>query len=201
MRSLRFLTVLTGVVTAGLLVAGPASAGTAPASHQHSLKGSTSVTTAPGIAAALLSEGVVPLPVSKTGFKIGFTGGLSATYRFSITGGDPSLSPAGGDIYHSGGIDFVSASGKYLEIGDFDISLNTGKIYATQVDFATARIPVLDLGLSGLKVTHHGDETILTGITLRLDPVAAGALDSTFHLALPTDGSLVFGSATVILRS
>jgi hypothetical protein len=42
---------------------------------------------------------------------------------------------------------------------------------------------------------------VLSGITLRLDPVAAQALDKTFGINLPTDGSLVFGTARVILRS
>jgi hypothetical protein len=56
---------------------------------------------------------------------------------------------------------------------------------------------VLDLDLSGLQVKTTATRTVLTGITVKLDPAAAGALNATFGLALPTDGSLVFGTARV----
>ena len=126
-------------------------------------------------------------------------GGLDVTYRFPITGGNPNLAGPSGDIFHSGGIDFVGR-GKHLEIGKFDIDLAAGKIFADQVNFASGRIAVLDLDLSGLKVTSPHGSTVLSGISVKLDPAAAGALNSTFGLALPADGSLVFGSAVVTLK-
>jgi hypothetical protein len=148
----------------------------------------------------LLGAGVLPLPVPKTSFRIGCSaGGLNVTYGFPITGGNPNLAGPSGDILHAGGIDFVSLR-NHLEIGRFDIDLAAGKIFATQVNFAPARIPVLDLNLSKLKVTTKGKTTVLTGVTVNLDPAAAAALNSTFHIALPTNGSLVFGSAAITLR-
>ena len=42
---------------------------------------------------------------------------------------------------------------------------------------------------------------MLSGITLRLDPVAARALNATFGLKLPTDGSLTFGHAQVAINN
>jgi hypothetical protein len=192
---------LCAVAGALLLAAAPASAATVhQQSHRDTLRGTTTVTTAPGIATTLIHAGVVPLPVPPTQFSVRFSGGLTVSYGFPITGGNPSLSPLAGDIFHVGGIDFVSVRGQHLEIGKFDIALSTGKIYATQVNFAASRIAVLDLNLSHLKVCHHGNATVLTGITLRLDPAAAGALNATFGLALPANGSLVFGTATVVLR-
>jgi hypothetical protein len=191
------------IAVSGMLLLGAVATATpaaaAPRPSSAALRGTTSVTTAPGIALALIKGGVLPLPVPSTGFGLGFSGGLTATYRFPITGGDPNLAGPSGDILHSGGIDFVSL-GKHLEIGKFDIDLAAGKIYADQVNFKPARIPVLDLNLSGLKVATPAGSTVLSGISVKLDPAAAGALNSTFGLALPTDGSLVFGSAVVTLK-
>jgi hypothetical protein len=199
----RALWAALGVAMSGLLLwTVPASAATVQGQwHQPGLRGTTAVTTAPGIAGTLVGAGVLPLPVPPTRFRTSFSGGLTVTYGFPITSGNPTLSPPGGDILHSGGIDFVSLRGKHLGIGKFDIALAAGKIYATQVNFTAARIPVLDLDLSGLKVAHDGRVTVLSGITLRLDPAAAGALNTTFGLSLPADGSLVFGTATVTLRA
>ena len=58
---------------------------------------------------------------------------------------------------------------------------------------------MLDLDLSKLTVSHSGRDTVLSGIVAKLDPAAAGALNSTFGIALPTDGSLTFGTARVRL--
>lgn len=189
---------LVGMLLVGLIAtAAPASAATnARASH---LSGTTAVTTAPGVAGTLLRAGILPLPVPPTGLGISIRHGLAVTYRFPITGGNPDLAGPSGDIRHSGGINFISRRG-HLEIGRFDIDLAAGKIFATQVNFAPARIPVLDLHLSGPKVTSRDHATVLTGIIVTLDPVAAGALNSTFGLTLPTDGSLRFGSAVITLR-
>lgn len=74
-------------------------------------------------------------------------------------------------------------------------------VYATEVNFKPGRVAVLSLDLSHLKVTKRSNgDTKLSNITARLDPAAAGALNSTFGIALPTDGSLVFGSAAVTLK-
>ena len=82
----------------------------------------------------------------------------------------------------------------------FDIDLAAGKVFATQINGAAGRVAILDLDLSKLVVKSEFGATVLTNITVRLDPAAAGALNSTFGLALPTDGSLVFGSAVVTLK-
>lgn len=201
MRSRRLLIALTAALTAVLaLTAAPASANPAKAQGPKTLFGDTRVTTAPGIAGALIGAGVVPLPVTPgTGFEL-TTDPLAATYRFPITGGNPNLAGPSGDILHRGGINFVSPSAS-LEIGKFDIDLAAGKVFATEINRAPGRIAVLDLDLSGLKVVTRGNATILSGITVKLDPAAAGALNATFGLGLPENGSLVFGSATVTLRS
>ncbi len=194
----RLVLPLSGLLLVGAIAtAVPASA---TVTGKPALRGSTSVTTAPGIATALLRGGVLPLPTRGTGFSIGLRGGVNVTYRFAITGGNPNLAAPSGDILHSGGIDFVGR-GRHLEIGRFDIDLAAGKIYADQVNYAAGRIAVLDLDLSHLKVTRPHGSTVLSGISVKLDPAAAGALNGTFGLALPADGSLVFGSAVVRLNA
>jgi hypothetical protein len=199
-RAITAAVVAAGVVFAGLVA--PAEARSEHHRHEHrSGLGSTTVTTAPGIAGALIGAGVAPLPVPpRTGFRVSFKDGLAVSYRFPITSNTANLAQGSGDINHAGGILFVSGKAK-LEIGKFDIDLAAGKIYARQVNFAPARIAVLDLDLSGLQVrTGRDDSTVLSGIGLDLDPVAAGALNSTFGLSLPTDGSLRFGTARVVIK-
>lgn len=199
-RSTRLTLALTGSVLAAMLATtAPAVAASAP-QHTDRLSGTTAVTTAPGIAATLLRAGVLPLPVPPTKFAIGYRLGLTVTYGFRITGGNPDLAGPSGDIQHSGGIYFTSRR-KHLEIGRFDIDLAAGKICATEINFKPGRIPVLDLNLSKLTVSSRNGATVLSGIGLRLDPAAAGALNATFGLALPTNGSLTFGTAVVTLRA
>jgi hypothetical protein len=87
-----------------------------------------------------------------------------------------------------------------LAISNFDIDLAAGKVFATKVNGAPARVAVLDLNLSALKVATSKRGTVLTGITVTLDSEAASALNATFaNLNLPA--GLAFGSATVTLRS
>ena len=197
-----FLTLMSSAVALVMSTAGSASAApvTSSVSHAVTLAGTTSVTTAPGIAGTLVRAGVIPLPVPGTSFRPGYNRGLNVTYGFRIVGGNPDLAGPSGDILHSGGTYFSSLRGKHLEIGKFDIDLAAGKIFATEVNFASTRIPVFDLVLTNLKVTTKAGSTVLSGIFLRLDPVAAGALNATFGINLPTDGSLTFGSAVVTLR-
>lgn len=191
--------------TGSVALAGPASASTRHAPKTSvsapALSGTTTVTTGKGIASTLLKAGILPLPTANTGFGLKIFGGLAVSYKFPITSGNPDLAGPSGDIFHKGGINFVSLRGKKLEIGKFDISLADKKVYATEINFKPGRIAVLDLDLSNLKVTksRNGD-TNLSNITARLDPAAAGALNSTFGIALPADGSLVFGSAAVTLK-
>ncbi len=214
-RTLPFaVAVVAAAVAVPLVTMGPASAATRSTARSSSstswhdatlrhagLKGTTSVTTAPGIATALLHGGVLPLPVVPgTSLRVTRLSPLQVTYGFPVTGGQPDLAGPSGHVYHSGGIYFASRKA-HLEIGRFDIDLAKGKIFARQVNFAAARIPVLDLDLSGLKVTTSHGRTVLSGIVVRLDGAAASALNATFGLALPTDGSLVFGTARVALRT
>jgi len=180
----------------------PAAAGHVLRHHamSHSSLGATTVTTAPGIATTLLKAGILPLPVARTGVGLSFRDGLQVSYRFPITASTADLATASGDIDHAGGILFAGRHAR-LEVGRFDIDLAAGKVFATEVNYAAGRVALLDLDLSRLQVGSGADgSTVLSGITVRLDPEAAGALNTTFGIALPADGSLVFGTAKVVLR-
>lgn len=161
--------------------------------------GTTTVTTAPGVAEALLKSGIVPLPAPGTTFGVKYRNGVLVSYGFPITGSTADLTAGTGDITHSGGIVFVG-KGKTLAVQDFDIDLAAGKVFATTVNGAAARVPLLDLDLAKVRVGMVGTTTVVSGVGLELDPVAAGVLNSTFGSTLPTDGSLVFGTATIRIR-
>ena len=200
----RVMATALGVGVASIIALAPAAgahAGGYATAAQSSRLGATTVTTAPGIAATLLRSGVAPLPVlPPTGVRVSLRHGLQVSYSFPVTSSTANLGSGTGDILHAGGIYFLSRNA-HLEIGKFDIDLAAGKVFATEVNFAAARIPVLDLDLSGLTVhTRANGATVLSGISVTLDPAAANALNATFGLGLPTNGSLVFGSAQVVLR-
>ncbi len=204
MRRLRLMATAIGVGIASMIALAPAAGahpGVGSRAATYSRLGATSVTTTPGIATTLLRAGIAPLPVlPNTGIAISLRSGLQVSYSFPITSSTADLPTASGDIRHAGGIYFLSRRA-HLEIGKFDIDLTAGKVYATEIDFAPGRIPVLDLDLSGLTVSTRADgATVLSGITVRLDAAAAGALNATFDVNLPTDGSLVFGTARVVLN-
>lgn len=200
-RGLRVITgaLVIGALAATGLVAAPAAS--AHPSYRSTSLGTTTVTTVDGIATTLIRAGVLPLPVlPRTGFGVSLRGGLTVSYGFPIVSNTADLGAGTGDILHAGGVRFVSHRAS-LEIGRFDIDLAAGKVFATEVNFAPARIAVLDLDLSGLSVgTGRDGSTVLSGITATLDGAAAGALNATFGLALPTDGSLEFATAKVVLR-
>src|SRR5689334_24937058 len=117
MRGFKYLaaaTAVTGMLTGSAATAAsaaparPAEAQAAAAVHLRG--GATAVTTAPGIAAALLKNGIVPLatwPGSQS-VQVGQSG-PAVRFAFPVTGGRVSLSPLGGQVYHRGGILFVNA--------------------------------------------------------------------------------------------
>lgn len=197
-RTIAAVAVTAASLAGGAALAAPADAVT-PAHTDSGLHGYTEVVTAPGIASTLVGAGVVPLPVKTTRYGVSGSGAdAQATYRFAIRGGNPNLSVPKGDIYHRGGIDFASVSAQ-LAVTGFDINLKAGKIYATSVGYKHAKVALLDLDLSGAQITKHNGRTTIADVGLKLDPVAAGVLNQTFGLDLPTDGSLVFGTGTVVV--
>jgi Htaa len=186
----------------GLGGAAAASAATA-APHGNQVRltgGDTSVTTAPGIAAALLSHGIVPLAVLPGTQGASISGGnVAVTFTFPVTGGWVNLATLHGRIDHSGGILFIDPStGQQIEVSDFVIHVNQGVLTAEVNGSPGTRVPLLNLSLAHATV-HPGRGMVqISGIVLTLTKTAASALDSTFGTTLFTAG-LELGTASTTL--
>jgi len=163
--------------------------------------GDTSVTTAPGIATALLSHGIVPLAVLPGTEGASISGGnVAVRFTFPVTGGWVNLATLHGTIYHSGGILFIAPStGKQIEVSNFVISVHQGVLSAEVNGNPSVRVPLLNLSLAHAKV-HTSRKTVqISGIVLTLTSAAASALDSTFGTTLFTAG-LELGTASTTLH-
>jgi hypothetical protein len=163
--------------------------------------GQTSVTTAPGIAAALLGHGIVPL-ATLPGTEGASTGksGIAVTFAFPVTGGSVNLKQLTGTIGHSGGIVFIApATGKQLAVSDFVINLKQKVLTAIVNGNPKERVPLLSLSLASATVVASRHAVRVSGIVTRLTKTAASALDATFGTSLFTPG-LELGTASTLVR-
>jgi hypothetical protein len=185
-----------GAVSASAATRAPES------SHQVWLTGGdTSVTTAPGIAAALLNNGIVPLATlpGTEGASIG-GGGVAVRFTFPVTGGWLNAATLHGTIWHQGGILFVDPStGKQIEVSDFVISVHQGVLTAEVNGNPKVRVPLLSLSLAHASIHAGWHYVQISGIVLKLTSAAASALDATFSTSLFTPG-LELGTASTLLR-
>ncbi len=206
MRRFRFLAALTMI--AGL-VGGSAVAASAATSHSGAqaawavhLKGkATTVTTAPGIAPALLKNGIVPLATAPgTQTVVVPKTGPAARFTFPVTGGSVTLSPLGGKINHAGGILFVNVTnGKTIQVSQFTINLSRGNLTGIVNGNPQARVPLFTLDLSHAKITAGEHTVTARGIVVKLTPVAAKALNAALGTNL-FSGGLTLGTAGTVLQ-
>lgn len=163
--------------------------------------GATSVTTAPGIAAALLGHGIVPLATlpGTQGAQIGASG-VAVRFTFPVTGGWLNAATLHGTIWHQGGILFIDpATGKQIEVSNFVISVHQGVLTAEVNGNSKVRVPLLYLSLAHATI-HAGRHYVqIDGIVLTLTGTAASALDATFGTTLFKAG-LELGTASTVLR-
>lgn len=124
--------VLAGLVigpVAGTVSASAASPQTRAPQWAHQMRltgGDTSVTTAAGIAAALLGHGIVPIATlpGTEGARIGGSG-VTIRFTFPVTGGWLNAARLRGTIWHKGGILFADVpAGKQILVSDFVISVH-----------------------------------------------------------------------------
>jgi hypothetical protein len=209
MRGFRRLAVVAAIV--GLAgSAATATAASAATSHTaggraaaavHLKGGATAVTTAPGIAPALLKNGIVPFATApgtesvvlpRTGPPVRFT--------FPVTGGSVTLSPLGGKIDHAGGILFVNVTnGKTIQVSRFTINLSRGNLTGIVNANPQARVPLFNLDLSHAKLTAGQHTVTARGIVVKLTSVAAKALNAALGTKL-FSGGLTLGTAGTLLR-
>ena len=204
-----FKKLAVAAATAGLLVgaaAGAASAATAGSQPTRAAAvrltgGQTSVTTAPGIAGALLKNDIVPIAtLPGTEGASSNRGGVYVQFGFPVTGGSVNLSKLTGTIDHRGGILFIDpATGKQIAVSNFIINVGQGDLTAIVNGNPKARVPLLSLGLDHAKITVSRHAVKITGIVVRFTKVAAAALDATFGTTLFT-GGLELGTASTLIR-
>ena len=153
------------------------------------------VTTAPGIAGALLKNGIVPIATWPGTQAVKFArSGPAVRFAFPVTGGRASLSPLGGRVYHRGG-----KNGKEVLVSRFTINLSKGDLTGIVNGNPKARVPLFNLDLSHAKLAAGKHVVVAKGIGLKLTKVAAGALNAALGTKLFSTG-LGLGSARTVLR-
>ena len=208
MRGFRYLAAATAIT--GLLAGSAATAASAATSQPpraqaaaavHLRGGATAVTTAPGIAAALLNNGIVPLATWPGSQSVqADKSGPAVRFAFPVTGGRVSLSPLGGQVYHRGGILFVNAkNGKQVEVSRFTIDLAHADLTGIVNGNPKARVPLFRLDLSHAKLAAGKHIVTARGIGLKLTSAAAKALNAALGTKLFSAG-LSLGTASTLLR-
>ena len=184
-------------VMALLSVSGTAAAGAAPGTvHLNGVR--TSLTTDRGTTAALVSHGILPLPVGPATVTPVARGGLALRYGFAITGGRVDAETLAGRIRHSGGIRFLNvANGRTLTLTNFTIviSAHPGLTAVVNGD-PRARVRILNLDLSNAGVAKHVPWVRVSGVDATLTTTAATALNgalgvSLFHRGIPLGTAVV----------
>jgi hypothetical protein len=204
-----FQRLATAITAAALLTLSAAAAAPAATAHQaagHATRvqvrgGHTTVTTAPGIAAALIGHHIIPSAIPPGTEHVRHTkSGVVVTFRFPVTGGHVSLNPLGGRIRHRGGILFSDPkNGKKIAVSNFTISLTHQVLTGIVNGNPHARVPLFRLGLAHATLHAHRHWVTAHGIVLRLTKTAAKALDATFGTTLFKAG-LVIGTAATKIR-
>jgi hypothetical protein len=184
--------------------ASAASLGTRAPQWTHQVRltgGATSVTTAPGIAAALLGHGIVPIAAlpGTAGAQIG-SSGIAVRFTFPVTGGWLNAGRLRGTVWHKGGILFASpAVGKQILVSDFVINVHQGVLTAEVNGNPKVRVPLLRLSLAHATISSGRHYVRISGIVATLTGAAASALDATFGTTLFKSG-LELGTASTLLR-
>jgi hypothetical protein len=208
MRGLRYLAAtvaVTGLLAGSAVTAASAATSQDPAARGtagvHLRGGTTAVTTAPGVASALLHNGIVPKAVWPGSEQVLHgKNGPAVRFTFPVTGGLVTLSPLSGNIYHAGGISFRNTkNGKTVEVSQFTIDLTHGDLTGIVNGDPAARVPLFRLGLSDAKVAVGRHLVKARGIVLTLTSVAAKALNAALGTTLFSAG-LNLGSAGTLLR-
>ena len=185
MRTLLRIAAIT--TTAGLLLA-PATAMAASstahpaathATSVHLRGGTSSITTVPGLAAALLEGGIVPFATTPgTETLLGSTVSPQLKFSFPITGGRVNPARLTGTIKHRGGILFVNTttSGDTIKLSKFFISLTHHRLSAI-VSVLGERVTVAKLKFSHARVRIGRHRVRASRIGVHLTTDAANALE------------------------
>jgi hypothetical protein len=170
-----------------LLVAAPAAA--KPKKTLKLSRGATTLTLDKGAVDALTSLGIAAAPLSPATAD-------GADLSFPITTGRVNKTTLAGTIRHSGGLSLTRDATR-VELRNFIIDTKKAVLTARA---GNARLAILDLDLSKVKVAAHGKRLKVSGVTATLTKDAADALDSAFATDAFKPGLLI-GTAVVRTRA
>jgi len=196
-----FMRIAAVTAAAGLFLAPAVGAASAAATHpaphlSHVLGGSTHVTTAPGIAHALLANGIVPIATSPATATL--TGGGNFRFVLPVTGGSVGAVPPSGHINHAGGILFFKSLSHNLRISSFRISLASRTLSAKVSISGNPRVGIFKLDLSHAVFRHTLHSVTVSNVGLKLTAPAAAALDAALVTNAFTPGMKVGTSSTTL---
>jgi hypothetical protein len=201
------------VLAAGtLLVAGTAALAT-PAVTVAGVSGRTTVTTAPELAGALLSNGILPYSVGPAGtdrFSYTRGNGLQITYGFPVI--SLTSNPAGdglagivlgAQVGHSGGLAFFSFNNfKRVKVSDFTIDVPHGQLIAGLTGFKGipngTRVAIFNLAIDPSKATI-ANPVVVPDVKVTLTSAAAGALNASLKTNVFAAG-LAIGTAKAVIK-
>ena len=205
MRGFKYLAAVTAIAGLAGCAATAASGATShtaqAAAAVHLGGGSTAVTTAPGIAPALLKNGIVPRAIAPGRESVlSLNSGPAVRFTFPVTGGKVTLKPLGGTIGHRGGIVFTNKkNGKKIEVSRFTIDLGHADLTGIVNGNPQARVPLFRLDLSHAKLAAGKHVVTAKGIGVKLTSAAAKALNAALGTKL-FSGGLKLGTASTLLR-
>ena len=201
---MRFTRLAVVAATATMLVGAGALA--APANAAHStprpvpakaspVYGTTTVTTDPGIANALLGKGLVVLATSPGSTSvIGSLSNPRLNINFPVTG----INLGRGVIDHKGTLVILNPSkGKSVTLGDLRINLKAGTI-AGKLN-GGAYVPALKIDASKAKVTNTRAFSRTSGVVVTLNKGIGGVLNGALETDVFAEG-LRLGLASVTVK-
>jgi len=173
-----------------LLALAPAAGAAKKKTVKLAPKGATTLALSEGAAAALqsLDIAVAPLAPARAG---------GAGIAFPITAGKLDAKTYAGQIKHVGGLSLTRGSTR-VDLRNFIINVDSAPDLTARV--GDARVSILDLDLSGAKISKSGRRLTIAGVKATLTDDAAGALNSAFGTDAFKEG-LEIGTATVSGRA
>ena len=152
--------------------------------------GATTLALSDGAASALQSLGIAaaPLKPAKAG---------EAGLRFPITAGKLNAKTYAGQIKHVGGISLTRGDTR-VELRNFIINVDSAPDLTARV--GSSRVSIMDLDLSGAKISKSGRKLTIAGVKATLTKTAADALNAAFATDAFAEG-LEIGTATVSGRA
>jgi hypothetical protein len=153
-------------------------------------KGATTLALSDGAAGALSSLGITLAPLKPA--RAGEDG-----VAFPITAGKLDRKTYAGRIKHAGGLSLTRGS-TVVKLRNFWINVDGAPDLTARV--GSSRVSILDLDLSGAKISRSGRKLTIAGVRATLTAAAAGALNDAFETDAFKEG-LEIGTATVSGRA